>query len=167
MTTNTQNNEVVNEATGEIVPAGEFSQRNIGQDIVSINNGTAAFYSSLTGDDFDTKMAVVSALSNAEPLSEHLKEPLKLVNVIIQEVELENEQTKRMESAPRCTLILEDGTALAATSIGIFSSLKQLLGAAGEPSTWERPVECYAVEEKARKGMGKYMTIKYGTPSKK
>lgn len=112
-------------------------------------------------------MQTVAAISNAEPLSDHLKEPLKLVNVIIQEVELENEQTHVMESAPRCTLLLEDGTALAATSIGIFSSLKQLLGAAGEPSTWDRPVECYAVEEKARKGPGKYMTIKYGTPSKK
>lgn len=155
--------EQINETTGEIVIANE---RNIGGEIVNINSGQAAFYSSIKGDDMDAKLAVASAMSNAEPLSENLNKALNIENVIIQEVELNNENTGKIESAPRITLVDASGKAYSATSVGIFSSVKQLLAVVGEPETWSKPVAMFAVEQKASKPGQKFMTLKYGTPSK-
>lgn len=155
----------VNTATGEIVSASEFSQRDIAGEIVSINQGSAAFYSSIKGDDMDSKLAVASALSNAESLSDNLNKHLAVKDLIVQHVELVNEQTGKLESAPRITIITADGAAYSATSIGVFSAVKQLLGVVGEPETWTKPIDMFAVSEKGNNGY-KYTTLKYGKPAK-
>lgn len=154
----------VNTATGEIVPAAEFSQRDIAGEIVSINQGSAAFYSSIKGDDMDSKLAVASALSNAESLSDNLNQHLAVKDIIVQHVELVNEKGQ-LESAPRITIITADGKAYSATSIGVFSAVKQLLGVVGEPETWTKPIDMFAVSEKGNNGY-KYTTLKYGKPAK-
>lgn len=155
--------ENVNTSTGEIV---EAQQNNVGQEIVDINHGDAAFYSSIKGDDMDARISVLEAMSNATPLADSLNKALSVANIIIQEVSLTDEVTGKTNTAPRITLIDADGTAYSATSIGIFSSVKQLLAVAGEPENWSKPVAMYAVEAKGSKPGHKYMTLKYGKPSK-
>lgn len=153
--------ENVNITTGEIVVA---SDRNIGTEISSIGTENAGFYTSIKGTDMDARLEVATAMSNAVSLSEHLKKPLNIVNIIIQEVALTNEETGKTDLAPRTTLIDADGTAYSATSMGIFSSVKQLLAVVGEPEHWSKPVALWATEEGVKPK--RYMTLKFGTPSK-
>lgn len=147
--------------TGELV-AVEFSGHSVGAEISNITTGDTSFYSSIKGNDMDTNLAVLEAMSNAVSLRDHLKEPINLVNILIQEVQLTDDKTGEIQLAPRTTLIAEDGTAYSATSVGIFQSMRQLLKLAGEPSTWPKPYPIYAVEEGV--APRRYTTIKYGVP---
>lgn len=156
--------ENLNSLTGEIVSIDQTA-RNIGDEIVAIAHNNAAFYSSLKGDDPVTKLAVLAAMSNAVPLADNLNKPLNVVNVLVQEVSLTNENTGQTELAPRITLIDADGTAYSATSIGVFSSIKQLL-AVGESllNKPEAPIAMFALEAGVKPK--RYMTLNYGKPSK-
>lgn len=154
--------EQINTHTGEIVVADQNAST-VGNEIVAIAQGNEAFYSSIKGNDPATKIAVLTAMSNAVSLADNLGKPLNIVNVLVQEVSLKNEDTGKVELAPRTTLIDADGTAYSATSIGIFSSMKQLLKI-GEDllNKPEAPIAMFAIEQGVKPKQ--YMTIQYGTP---
>lgn len=153
-------------AQGELVTAdSDFQGRSVATDIANINNGEAAFYSSIKGDDQAAKLEILSGMNNAVQLDDNLDKAFMLKDVIMQGVELVNEETGQLNEAARITLIADDGTAYAATSVGVFTSVKQIIGVLGEPHTWEGPIEVYGTKVQGRNGF-KFNTLKFGKPSK-
>lgn len=117
-------------------------------------------YSSIVGDDFETRKRVLTAVTNAEQLSEHVGETILIKDILVQPVQSENEKTGEVEDYLRTTLIAEDGTAYAAGSSGLAMSVRNILGIMGEPSTWPEPLAAKVVEKPSSKGKGwKFFTL--------
>lgn len=137
-------------------PSTEVEVRTSSTDVAAaiqgLNNG-GAFYSSISGDDFAAKLALASALTTSENISDNLGKTINLVNIVIQPVELVNDTTGEVETAPRVVLIDQDGTAYSGTSIGLLTSVRNTLAALGQPASWPQPVPVQVIE---KKGNGKY-----------
>ena len=127
--------------------------------IAAINNG-GGFYTSLATNSRADKMKLLKAVNNSTPLVDQAGKSIKIVDVVLQSVEIANENTGTVEDSVRITLITEDGTAYHATSKGIAQSLKQVFGVLGEPNQWEEPLEVDVAEERGRNGF-RYLTLKF------
>lgn len=135
------------------------------QGVDAITQG-AGFYSSLSLATRKDQMKFLQAINNAESLNDLATEAgkdgvdLKIVDVVLQEVQIANEQTGVVEDGIRVTLVLEDGKAVYATSKGIVQSLKQSFQVLGTPDLWDEPLEVRAIREKGRNGFF-YLTLKF------
>lgn len=127
--------------------------------IAAINTG-GGFYTSLATNSRADKMKLLKAVNNSLPLVDQAGKSIKIVDVVLQSVEIANENTGTVEDSVRITLITEDGTAYHATSKGIAQSLKQAFGVLGEPNQWEEPLEVDVAEERGRNGF-RYLTLKF------
>lgn len=119
---------------------------------------TAGVFTTIKGDDIEAKKTVFSAVNDAEPLSDHLGEPLKVVDIVAHNVEVANEESGEIGEATRIVLITEDGQALASVSLGIQGAVRNILAFLGEPSTWDGAVTLVPMEKKGRRGF-RYMTL--------
>ena len=119
---------------------------------------TAGVFTTVKGDDIEAKKTVFSAVNDAEPLSDHLGEPLKVVDIVAHKVEVANEESGEIDDATRIVLITEDGQALASVSLGIQGAVRNILAFLGEPSTWDGAVTLVPMEKKGRRGF-RYMTL--------
>ena len=123
-------------------------------------------FSSITGDDFASKVAVISAMSNAEKLADHLGETINLCDFVIQRISLTDENTGEVVNSIRTVLIDDNGTAFAAVSNGIVSVLQNITGVLGMPAEWPAALPVQAVEERTRKGF-RVTTLKMVPATKK
>ena len=100
-----------------------------------------------------------NALNDAVPLRDVVGETLSVKDIIVQRVEVETDEGDVVEQ-PRTSLITSDGAAYSATSNGIFSAVRNILGIFGHPSAWEAPLKV-VVEEKTtrRNAMYRYLTL--------
>ena len=122
------------------------------QSIQNLKHNNVAVYSSFTGDTFEDKKAVVAALSNALPLSEHIGEVINLTNIIIQAVEMEDETTKKMVTVPRLILVGDNDESYYAISNGLYKSIENIVGIMGQPETWGQPLPIAVDRIKGGKG---------------
>lgn len=125
------------------------------------NAGTVSLvdgYSSIKGDDVDTRKRVFNAVSAAEPIKNHLNKALTIVDVIVQPAESENQQTGEVDQYLRTTLIDDKGNAYSAGSVGISMALKNILDIMGEPGSAAWPLKVKAVSKAGRKGFD-YLTL--------
>lgn len=155
----------MSDTTGTDIDVIDEATRNANADVTQAirdlkNPGHSAFYSSIKGNDFQTKLKVAAALANSIPLSDHLNTTIELVDVVVSPVDIEDEKTGVVSTVPRIVLIDSNGIAYHATSLGVFSSIETLIGIIGEPSTWDGPINTVAVEQKTRKGY-KVITLTY------
>ena len=141
----------------EIVAVGTT---NVVLAIEGLNNPGTRFYSSIKSENFADKLAIASALTTSVPIDENLNKEIKLTNFIVQPVELLNDRTGEVNTAPRVVMIDADGTAYHATSIGLLSSLQNIRSVLGEPSDWPAPVSIQVVKQKGNKGFS-FFTIKF------
>lgn len=150
--------------TIEAEPMDEEIQASGTTDVVvaieGLNNPGNRFYSSIKSENFADKLAIASALTTSVPIDENLNKEIKLTNFIVQPVDLKNERTGKVETAPRVVMIDADGTAYHATSIGLLSSLQNIVSVLGEPSAWPAPVSIQVVKQKGNKGYS-FFTIKF------
>lgn len=116
-------------------------------------------FSTVDAKTMEGKAAVYRALNDATPLRDVVGEILSIKDIIVQRVEVETDEGDVVEQ-PRTSLITSDGAAYSATSNGVFSAVKNILGIFGHPSTWEAPLKVVA-EEKAtrRNAMYRYLTL--------
>lgn len=122
---------------------------------VSIIDG----YSSITGDDFEARSRVFKAVSDAKPLSDVLDKPLNIVDIIVQPVTVENEETGEVDGYLRTTLIDAQGNAHTTGSAGVASAVKNMLDIFGQPEGWPKGgLAVKVVERKGNKGY-KFFTI--------
>jgi hypothetical protein len=153
--------ETKEETTGadlEALPASS-SVTDVQAAIQGLNSG-AAFFSTVKGSDFATRKLVTSALTSSLPIDEHTGKTIHLSNIVVQPVELQNDETGEIQTAPRVVLIAADGVAYHGTSIGLLSSVRNILAGMGDPSTWDEPLAIQVVRQKSNKGLGSFFTVK-------
>lgn len=156
------------ENTNNVAPSTEVvavSPNNLGSEIAALSRGELAVFSTITGTDFASKVTLMNALSNSEPVSENLKATIELVNVVVEPVDMANEQTGEVKAQPRIVLLDKNGVAYHAISGPAFRDVKRLLAIMGHPSTWPAPLPIHVVQEGT--GTRKYFTIKLGEAPKK
>ena len=119
---------------------------------VSESRAAVDMYSSIQGADLETRKTIFNAVNSAEPIADHLGTVLNVRDIIIQNVELENEQTGKIENAPRVILIDDSGAAYAGTSQGMLSAITTLFLIIGEPHNWGETIPMAVVEKKAKRG---------------
>lgn len=120
-------------------------------------SGKASVFSTISGDDAASRMAVFEATTASVPLAENLNKVIELANIVVQVIDLTDEETGEVQTVPRTVLIAKDGTAYHAISQGVFKSVENLLGILGMPETWAGPVRLKAV--KGGTGTRQYMTL--------
>jgi hypothetical protein len=128
--------------------------------VSNFNSGTLALYSSIKTDDKVGQLALLSAISDAEPLNEHVGETIQLKDFVLQATTVVDEQTKEERDAVRIILIDADGTALACVSDGMVKALQNMVAIMGQPGTWDEPLAIKVVEKRSRRGF-RFMTISY------
>lgn len=133
-------------------------------DIATRTNITTQIYetgifSTVDADTMEGKATVYKALNDATPLRDLVGETLTLKDVIVQRVEVETEEGDVVEQ-PRTSLITTSGDVYSATSNGIFSAVRNIIGIFGHPSTWEAPLKVVVEEKPARRNaMYRYLTL--------
>jgi hypothetical protein len=120
--------------------------------------GKAAVFSTITGTSQADKVKTLNALANATPVSDKLDQPFKLVDFVIQAVSV-NDDDGSPQDAVRTVLVDDEGNAYSAVSTGLMTSLQNITGILGHPSSWEEPLPVVVTEVKGRKGY-RFMTIK-------
>lgn len=108
--------------------------------------------STLSGETLEARKATLNAVTNAEPVNEHLGETINLVHVVAQAVTLVDDKTGVATDAIRAILLDANGSAYAAVSDGLMGSLRDVFGIMGQPSTWVEPLPIRVVEKRGRSG---------------
>lgn len=156
-------------ATGEIIDAGtavvqradlEDSQA-VEHLIANFADATGSIYTTVQGDDMDTKLAVIGAISGADRIDEHLDEKIMLVDFVIQAIEVSDPNTGQINAATRVILIDDQGEAYAGISKPLVSSLQLITQLAGHPSTWAKPVAVVVQHVKTRAGFTAFNLVPY------
>lgn len=127
----------MSEITNEIALNTTPESNALANKISGMSDGVQGFYSSIEGDDFETKLVVLEALTDSVPLSENLNKVIMVQNVIVQMVEMLDTNSGEMKPQPRVVLIDEDGKAFHGISQPLFRDVEQWLGTLGKPSTWK------------------------------
>lgn len=127
-------------------------------EIANLNNGVTSVYSSIEGDDFESKTAVAKAVSSSVPLRDHAGKTLNLRDIIVQVADMTDEDTGEVTQAPRVILIDTEGVSYHATSNVILKDVRAIMGILGKPSTWpEGGVPVKMVE--GQSGKNRYYTL--------
>lgn len=142
-------NVIVPVVSGEVVDA----VNNAGL-LTAIVNPSMDVVSSLNAD---AAIEVFDAISNAERLSDHIGEEIKLRDYVAHVIEITDDDGVVYKTI-RTVLIADDGTAYAAVSNGIVSALQMLQGLLGPIASWQEPVSVMAVEQRTRQGF-RVMTL--------
>jgi len=137
----------------------------VSREIQNLATGQAAFYSTISGNDFNTKIKIVDAMTNSLPVKENLNRTINLVNVIVQSVPMVDTRTGEVQDQPRIVLLDADGTAYHAISGGLWRSIQNILGIFPHPSEWPAPLQLHIVSAKGRQG--DFYTVKMGEAPKK
>lgn len=129
-----------------------FSSLDNAQRIVeSFNRPNAGISSTLPGETFHDRKAMVKALTNSVPLADQQGTVIQLVGWLLQATEIRNRQTDKFEPAVRSVIVDADGNSYHASSVGVVTSLRQF-SALGHPSTWPEPLPVQVEKIKAAKG---------------
>lgn len=105
--------------------------------IDGINTAITAIYSSFVAETANDKAKLYNALNSPEVrIADHIGKEINVKDVIIEPVEIVDDKTGGVRTAPRVTLIDVSGHTYTATSYGIYNSLKRIFGLYGSP-TWE------------------------------
>jgi len=110
------------------------------RDIASLQAGGQSVWSSIQGEDFESRLKVADAVVNSTPLRDHLGEKIMLRHIVAQATTIADRQTGEITPVVRLVLIDEDGTAYNAMSGGLFKSIENLIGILGMPAYWPGPV---------------------------
>jgi len=145
----------------ELVVSGSV----LSNEIANMSRGQLGLFSTITGDSFEAKAALLTALSNSEPISENLKATIRLANVVVESVDMADEATGEIKAQPRIVLIDAEGKAFHAISGPAYRDVKRLLAVMGHPQTWGSPLPIHVVQE--GQGTRKYFTVKLGEAPKK
>lgn len=134
------------------------SSASLANEIANLSKGQLSVFSTIVGDDFDSKLAVIDALDNAVPLADNLGKVINLKDAVVQHIEMADERTGELKPQPRVTLIDADGSAYYVISAVVFKDLKTYFGVLGLPHTWKGPLPIAAEKGKAR--IGSFITVK-------
>ena len=99
-------------------------------------------YSSLKSGTIKEKAVLYNAMSNPEhKVGDYINQTIKIKDVYVEAIEMTDEDTGDVFTAPRIVLIDTEGSTYQAVSKGIFNALTRLIRTFGEP-TWEDGLPC-------------------------
>lgn len=114
-------------------------------------------FTTVKGDDFQTKTKVFNAVNDAENISELGGKPFEISDMVIEATEFVNEKTGEIEPAVRTIFITPDGKAYQAFSGPVFNAAKRILTLLGDPSQWPTPLKVKVTEE--GKGINRFYKL--------
>lgn len=114
-------------------------------------------FTTVKGDDFQTKTKVFNAVNDAENISELGGKPFEISDMVIEATEFVNEKTGEIEPAVRTIFITPDGKAYQAFSGPVFNAAKRILTLLGDPSQWPTPLKVKVTEE--GKGLNRFYKL--------
>lgn len=107
-------------------------------------------YSSIKGTDIATRLEILKAVNEADPIADHLGEVIELRHIVVQAVDTVDEKTGEPQSYERVILVSDDGKAFVGSSKGLMNSVRTILGVLGEPETWGMSIPVTVTEEGPR-----------------
>lgn len=128
------------------------SSPGVREDIAMLSSGKSTVFSTFEGADHATKVATLNAMTNSEPISEHIGETIQLAHVIVQAVDMADDKTGEISAQPRIILIDASGKAYHAISTGLFKSLENIFGVLGKPGEWPEPLPLVIDRIKGKQG---------------
>jgi hypothetical protein len=121
---------------------------------------SAGFFSTVDASTDEGKKTVYTAINSAESLRDLVGKTVHVVDFIVQEVEVVSDETDETISVPRSVIVLDDGSVYAATSNGVFNSIRNILSIFGSPRTWGAPLTVKVDEKSTRRNnMFRYLTL--------
>lgn len=123
---------------------------------LSVTNG---IFTTVKGDDFETKAKIFNAVNDAKPVSDLSGKPFEIADLVIESTEFVNEKTGEIEPAVRTIFITPDGDAYQAFSGPIFNAAKRILTLLGEPAHWPAPLKVRVTEEGSGKNRFYKLTL--------
>lgn len=124
---------------------------------VQPSTDTRVSYSSLKGNDLDTRKAVFKAMASAVPLQDNLDKPIAVRHVVRVPRESVNEITGELDEYMATYFITESGETFTAASKGIDNSWNTILAIFGDPAGWGEAIEF--VGRREGKGTQKYLKL--------
>lgn len=143
---------------GDEVEVSRNTNFSVASIIDSMQSGVGVF-STIVGDDFETRVKVLNAVTDSTPLEDKVGGVINLRNYIVQSVELQDSETGELVETARVVLIDDDGTAYHAISKGAILALRALSNILPAPHTWPRPVAMRVLKE-GQAGR-RYFTLKF------
>lgn len=125
--------------------------------VSGVSNDKLRPYSSLEGDDMETRKRVFKAIAGASPLQDNLDKAINVVHIVRMPAESVNEATGELDQYMRTILIDDKENAFVASSVGVDISFQTIISTLGEPRTWGGPIAFVAKRE--GKGTNKYLTL--------
>lgn len=115
----------------------ELAIVDIAQELSPEAKGT---YCSIQGGDRKTRAAIYNAMNNpTHKVADFINKTIKVKDVFVEMINMENEETGESQVAPRVVLIDDKGEAYQAVSAGMFNAVKNAIQVFGAP-TWEEPL---------------------------
>lgn len=123
---------------------------------LAVQNG---IFTTVKGDDFETKAKIFNAVNDANPVSDLSGKPFEIADLVIESTEFVNEKTGEIEPAVRTIFITPSGDAYQAFSGPIFNATKRILALLGDPSQWPAPLKVRVTEEGSGKNRFYKLTL--------
>ena len=111
---------------------------------MTVTNG---IFTTVKGNDFETKAKIFNAVNDAKPVSDLSGKPFEIADLVIEATEFVNEKTGEIEPSVRTIFITPSGDAYQAFSGPVFNAAKRILALLGEPSAWPAPLKVRVTEE--------------------
>lgn len=123
---------------------------------MAVTNG---IFTTVRGDDFETKAKIFNAVNDAKPVSDLSGKPFEIADLVIESTEFVNEKTGEIEPAVRTIFITPSGDAYQAFSGPIFNAAKRILTLLGDPAQWPAPLKVRVTEEGSGKNRFYKLTL--------
>lgn len=114
-------------------------------------------FTTVRGDEFETKTKIFNAVNDAVNVSELNGKPFEITDMVIEVAEFVNEKTGDVDQAVRTIFITPEGKAYQAFSGPVFNAAKRILTLLGDPADWPAPLKVRVTEE--GKGINRYYKL--------
>ena len=74
-------------------------------------------------------------------LRDFVGKTIEVAHVYAEQIEIKNDQTGEIQSAPRIILVDKNGVSYVSVSKGVFSAVKRLFQMFGTPDQWSKPLK--------------------------
>lgn len=122
-------------------------------------SATNGIFTTVKGDDFETKAKIFNAVNDATPVSDLSGKPFEIADMVIESAEFVNEKTGEIEPSVRTIFITPSGDAYQAFSGPVFNAAKRIITLLGEPSQWPAPLKVRVTEEGSGKNRFYKLTL--------
>lgn len=117
-----------------------------------LSTDSRSTFCSIQGGDRATLAKVYNAMNNPQhKVGDYINKVIKVKDVFVESIEVPNQETGVIESAPRVVLIDDKGEAYQAVSMGIFNAVKNAMQVFGQP-TWDDPLPCLIKQISVKNG---------------